>query len=536
MLPLKDDAPCNSITAVNTLIIALNCLVMGYEQLLPMDALKSFITTWGVVPERFLTGFSLQQMATQFSSMFMHGGWAHLIGNMWFLYLFGDNVEDRFGSTKYLIFYMACGLISGYAQIFSDQQTSLPCIGASGAIAGVLGAYFVLFPTAKVLTMAYTFIWVWVPAYVFIGAWFILQIILNVLTVESGHAQSGGVAWMAHIGGFIFGASVAKLLILGDKVKNAEDFAQQEAEANSWLAWMFVALPALGMALVGMVSYATIHSFSLGAYLEYAQGDKAMQDHNWIDASKHFSQSIVRAPQSGPCYKGRALAEFNNSDYKDAISDFQSVIKYEPNDPDARNYLAEAYWKLGNYSNSMVAYSEQEKHNPNDIAAINGLAWGYLQLGNLTTAEQDFKRALAIDPRSTKATAGIAAVLYKEKKYKEAIAACQKTIANDPTASEANGYAGLSYLALGRYDEGVDEMDRAIRLEPNNVQFLVTRADLYVKKKQFLDALIDLTKAVNLDPKNQDARNKRNALLAQTKQPKPKARPLGKPRVGAHHH
>jgi membrane associated rhomboid family serine protease len=143
-----------------------------------------------------------------FTSMFMHGGWLHLIGNMLFLYVFGDNIEDRLGHLRYLLFYLLAGLGAAFTQIFINPVSQIPMVGASGAIAGVLGAYILLFPTARILTLIPIFFFIQLvelPAYLFLGIWFIMQLVSGMLSLGIG-ADAGGVAWWAHIGGFATGA------------------------------------------------------------------------------------------------------------------------------------------------------------------------------------------------------------------------------------------------------------------------------------------------------------------------------------------
>jgi hypothetical protein len=156
--------------------------------------------------------FSLgQQLLSLFTFMFLHGGFMHLIGNMWSLYIFGDNVEDRLGSARYIVFYLLCGLASGMTHLLFNLHSNIPTIGASGAIAGVMGAYFILYPGSRILTLIPIIIIPWfveIPAFFFLGIWFLLQF----LNAAGSSGQAGGIAWWAHIGGFIFGIVFLKLL------------------------------------------------------------------------------------------------------------------------------------------------------------------------------------------------------------------------------------------------------------------------------------------------------------------------------------
>jgi len=221
MIPLRDDVPSRTVPVVNYALIALNALAFFYELRLG-EGIERFIRQSAVVPSLF-TGhdgdLSVGEMlSTTFDptlgsrvlfSMFLHGGFAHFIGNMLYLWIFGDNVEDRMGHFRYLFFYLLCGWTASYAHVWSSPNSTIPSIGASGAIAGVLGAYITLYPHARVVTLIPLGIFtdlVSVPAFFFLGFWILQQFLYGFLTVADTHtAQSGGVAWWAHIGGFVAG-------------------------------------------------------------------------------------------------------------------------------------------------------------------------------------------------------------------------------------------------------------------------------------------------------------------------------------------
>ncbi len=214
MIPLKDDNPTRTFAFVNWALIAINVAVFFYQVHLPPHAAKAFLLANATVPMRipaFLSGYLGFKMAFYplFTSMFLHGGLMHLLGNMLFLYVFGDNVEDEFGHLGYLIFYLFCGVGSGLIHSLFNWQSSLPAIGASGAISGVMGAYLVLFPRAKVLMLFFIFL-IPIPAVFVLGYWFVLQFLSGI--GEFGVAATGGVAWWAHIGGFLMGMAVALLV------------------------------------------------------------------------------------------------------------------------------------------------------------------------------------------------------------------------------------------------------------------------------------------------------------------------------------
>jgi membrane associated rhomboid family serine protease len=217
MIPIRDTIQSKSYPVVNSIIIFTNILSYLMEMQQGVN-LNQFIITYGLVPARYSSGeissyFTLgQQVFSFFSFMFIHGGFWHLLGNMWTLYIFGDNVEDRLGPLRYLLFYILCGLASGVSHLAINFHSSVPTIGASGAIAGVMGAYFVLYPGARILTLIPIFFipyFLELPAYFFLGVWFIIQFLSA--TATPGHG--GGIAWWAHIGGFVFGIVLLKLIL-----------------------------------------------------------------------------------------------------------------------------------------------------------------------------------------------------------------------------------------------------------------------------------------------------------------------------------
>jgi membrane associated rhomboid family serine protease len=206
MFPLKDNIPAKHFPVVNIGLIAVNVLVFVYQWQLG-DHLQPFLTQWGFVPARFLNGgMEPFSVLTIFTSMFLHGNLVHILSNMWMLWIFGDNVEDRMGHGGYLAFYLLCGVTSVFTQYWSAPHSPYPMVGASGAIAGVLGAYFLSYPRAKILTLLplfFLFYIVEVPAYVFLGLWFLLQFIQgSIALIGAGEIPEAGVAWWAHIGGF----------------------------------------------------------------------------------------------------------------------------------------------------------------------------------------------------------------------------------------------------------------------------------------------------------------------------------------------
>lgn len=219
MLPIKDDQPRYSTPFVTWFLIALNILIFFYQWTLGPRAGAQFERVYGEVPSHlaaFLAGshrYTLPQVVLPFfTSMFLHGGWMHVLGNMWFLYIFGDNVEDYLGHFSYLIFYLLSGLIAMATQVLIYLHSNVPTVGASGAIAGVLGAYFVLFPRARVLTWFFVFV-VYIPAWLVLGEWFVVQFLsgAETLSIAQQGRDIGGVAFWAHVGGFVAGAVMVKI-------------------------------------------------------------------------------------------------------------------------------------------------------------------------------------------------------------------------------------------------------------------------------------------------------------------------------------
>ena len=207
MIPLRDTVQSRNPPIFTWIIIIINTFVFLYQIRLPAIDLVNFIDTYGLIASRldFLTPTTWFPLL---SHMFLHGGWLHFLSNMWILFIFGDNVEDRLGGIKFILFYLIGGVSAGIIQaIFA--YSDIPAVGASGAIAAVLGAYFLFFPTARVLTLIPIFIFPWfvrIPAIIYLGLWFITQLWSGLISMTVSEGVSmGGVAWWAHIGGFIVG-------------------------------------------------------------------------------------------------------------------------------------------------------------------------------------------------------------------------------------------------------------------------------------------------------------------------------------------
>jgi membrane associated rhomboid family serine protease len=201
MIPLRDVIPSRTTPYITITIISLNALAWLFEVSLPHEILNEFLTVYGVVPGDF-------SPPTLITSMFLHGSWSHVIGNMWYLWIFGDNVEDRVGHGRFIVFYLLCGIAAALGQVAVDPNSMLPTIGASGAIAGVMGAYFVLYPHSRVLTLIpWWFLQiVELPAIALLGFWFLMQLFsAGAIAVTANMHGGGGVAFAAHVAGFVAG-------------------------------------------------------------------------------------------------------------------------------------------------------------------------------------------------------------------------------------------------------------------------------------------------------------------------------------------
>lgn len=218
MIPLRDNIPSRTFPFVTIALIVANVLVFFFELTLSQRQLNNFFLYFAVQPVEYKLFLNprypgqvglFDVIVPLFTSMFLHGGWMHIIGNMLYLWIFGDNVEDRMGHFKFLLFYILCGMTASATHIVADYNSPIPSLGASGAIAGVLGAYLMLYPRARVLVLVPIFILITtieVPALLFLGIWIVQNFISGVASLSVKTAQTGGTAWWAHIGGFVVGA------------------------------------------------------------------------------------------------------------------------------------------------------------------------------------------------------------------------------------------------------------------------------------------------------------------------------------------
>ena len=263
MIPLRDNIPSRTIPFVNYVVIAL-CALVFLAQLSERRGRGTLVERYGMIPVRVLhphrpiqvpvlepvrTPFghvvvrkstrlveksAVPSFLTILTCIFLHGGWMHFLGNMWFLYIFGDNVEDRFGHLGYALFYLACGVLASMTHLVTNLGSTVPTIGASGAIAGVMGAYFLLYPRAKVLTVVPIFFFlemIVLPAPLFLGVWFLIQFFQGAFAITS--MQSTGVAWWAHIGGFLAGLILAWKLKQAEKLRPAVDSVLPHTERTT---------------------------------------------------------------------------------------------------------------------------------------------------------------------------------------------------------------------------------------------------------------------------------------------------------------
>ena len=221
MIPLKDNILYQGFPVLTWILILLNATIFVFEISIPKDLLQQLFYLFGLVPARYslpswasLHGLPFDDYLSFVTNMFLHGGWLHILGNMWFLYLFGSRVEDQMGHIRFVIFYLLSGIAANVIFYLVDIRSTIPEFGASGAIAGVMGAYIVMFPRARILTLIPIFFFPFffeLSAFFYIGYWFVLQLFSGTLSLTSNSAQ-GGVAWWAHVGGFAFGVVLLPFL------------------------------------------------------------------------------------------------------------------------------------------------------------------------------------------------------------------------------------------------------------------------------------------------------------------------------------
>jgi membrane associated rhomboid family serine protease len=208
MFPLRDTQPSYSKPVVTVLLIVINMLVFLFEFSLDPETQNAFVDYYALIPDHF-------QLSRVLTSMFLHGGWMHVLGNMWFLWIFGDNIEDILGHGKFLLFYLSCGVAAGLAQVVINLGSNVPMVGASGAIAGVMGAYMIKFPQSRILSLIFIVIFfttVELPAWIYLIYWFVLNFFSGVGTLGSSQVSQGGTAFFAHVGGFVAGIVLVNVM------------------------------------------------------------------------------------------------------------------------------------------------------------------------------------------------------------------------------------------------------------------------------------------------------------------------------------
>ena len=245
MFPIRDTIPSRRTPIAVYSIILVNSLIFLLQLQLPEPVLERFFYTFGIVPARYThpdwalsLGLPVDNYWPFITSMFLHGSWMHIIGNMWMLWIFGDNVEDQMGPLRFVLFYLCCGIAAGVVHFVTNSSSTLPTIGASGAIAGVMGAYFLMFPHSQVITLIPIFVYplfVALPAVTFLGLWFLMQFLSGVGSLTAA-GQVGGIAWWAHIGGFIAGMILCPFFVEPQKPARKR-FPDEYKSELGWARW-----------------------------------------------------------------------------------------------------------------------------------------------------------------------------------------------------------------------------------------------------------------------------------------------------------
>jgi len=215
MFPLKDTQPSYTRPVVTIAIIVVNLLVFLFEFSLGAETRAELIEYYGLVPDHL-------RLSSILTSMFLHGGWMHVLGNMWSLWIFGDNIEDLLGHTKFLLFYLLCGVAAAAGQVIASPYSTIPMVGASGAIAGVMGAYLIKFPRSRILAIVFFFI-IEIPAPIMLAYWFVIQVFNGLGSIARTHVSEGGVAFFAHVGGFLAGIVLIKIMRTNDRYYRRRD-------------------------------------------------------------------------------------------------------------------------------------------------------------------------------------------------------------------------------------------------------------------------------------------------------------------------
>jgi membrane associated rhomboid family serine protease len=245
MLPIRDTISSRNLPIATWLLIVANSAVFLLEVMVPPPALDALIHLFGIVPARYThpewavwAGYPVDHFWPFFTSMFLHGDWLHLLGNMWTLWIFGDNVEDRMGPVRFVAFYLICGLAAGLVHWFTNLDSTIPTLGASGAIAGVMGAYFFLFPHSRLIVLVPILFFPWffeMPAVAFLGFWALTQVVSGVFS-PADSLLVGGVAWWAHVGGFFVGMALQFIFVRDERPLSRDEYGLERAwlPADYW--------------------------------------------------------------------------------------------------------------------------------------------------------------------------------------------------------------------------------------------------------------------------------------------------------------
>lgn len=238
MFPISDTIPSSRVPIVNYLLILINVLFFLFQLMLPPDVLQVFFYHFGLVPARYSDEYFAYEYELDsnnylpfFTNMFLHSGWGHIIGNMWTLYIFGDNVEDEMGHWRYLLFYLLCGISASITHYYINIHSTIPAVGASGAISGIMGAYVLLFPKSRIIFLVVLFFFIdfiQIPAFIYLLFWFFNQIISGTISLFVLPQNVGGIAFWAHIGGFVAGIIMYKMFIRHKKISSSNDYAEYE--------------------------------------------------------------------------------------------------------------------------------------------------------------------------------------------------------------------------------------------------------------------------------------------------------------------
>jgi membrane associated rhomboid family serine protease len=238
MFPIQDSVPSRSVPVITRALVLINVLVFFFELTLPRHGIEQLFYLFGIVPARLThldwaadVGFPAGTYWTILTHQFLHGGWLHLVANMWTLWIFGDNVEDRMGSLRFLIFYLICGSVAALTQVLTNPDSTIPSVGASGAIAGVLGAYLMFFPTARLIVLLPIFFFPFffkVPAVLYLFLWFLIQLFSGAAAL-AGPQEVGGIAWWAHVGGFVSGMLLCRLFVRRRRPSQPDEYGLEWA-------------------------------------------------------------------------------------------------------------------------------------------------------------------------------------------------------------------------------------------------------------------------------------------------------------------